>query len=307
MEAVTFDAPTRSVRQVYGLPGAASFGPALIDNLDLASIAPLQNYGIVFESQKCLLVSGIGSKTISSVTVAGVTAYPDGIVWSGNGSVAVLYSLTGGWFQTISGFPTAPVAGTLVNVSSLGGSFSAIAVDMSGKQIAVAVSGQDGAVYQAASGQFIPLVSMAKPVSLSFSNDGGTLYALDAATLQVTAQSLSGNGFQTLALGLANPIAIQSLEDSQNRPVLYIAGGSDRLLRILDVSSQQILRDVPLNFQPTTLNPFGSGSFVLVSRSQATKPLWLFASTPQPSAYFVPAISMRPPDHTSVAVVGRTR
>jgi len=50
VEAITFDAPTRSLRAVIGFPGAASFGPALLDNLDLASVAPRQNYGIVFES-----------------------------------------------------------------------------------------------------------------------------------------------------------------------------------------------------------------------------------------------------------------
>ena len=137
---------------------------------------------------------------------------------------------------------------------------------------------------------------------------GKTLYALDAATAQVTAVTLSSRGLQTLALpGITNPIAIQSLEDSQNRQVLYVAGGSDRMVRILDVASQQIVTDVPLNFQPTGLDPFGSSSFVLASRSQSANPLWLFAVTPQPGAYFVPAIQLRRPDHQSTAIAGRTR
>ncbi len=70
-----------------------------------------------------------------------------------------------------------------MDVSSLGGAFTAVAVDAPGKQIVVAVSGDNGAVYQAAGGQFTPLASMANPVSLSFSSDGQTLYALDAAAL----------------------------------------------------------------------------------------------------------------------------
>ena len=81
--------------------------------------------------------------------------------------------------------------------------------------------------------------------------------------------------------------------------MLYVAGGSDRMVRILDVASQQIVTDVPLNFQPTGLDPFGSGSFVLASRSQSANPLWLFAATPQPGAYFVPAIQLRRPVHQS--------
>jgi WD40 repeat protein len=307
VEAFTFDAPTRSLRAVIGFPGAASFGPALLDNVDFASVAPLQNYGIAFEGGKRLFVSGLGSKTISSVAIAGLTAHPDGIVWSGDGSLAILYSRGGRWFQTVAGFPNAPMVGTLVDVSSLGGSFASVAVDVPGKQIAVAVSGGNGAVYQFANGQFTHLVSMAKPTSLSFSADGLTLYALDAATARVTSVILSSHGFQTLALpGIENPVAIWSLKDSQNRQVLYVAGGSDRVVRILDVTSQQTLTDVSLNFDPTSLDPFGNGSFVLASRSQSINPLWLFSNSPVAGAFFVPAVQLREPDRKSVTA-GRTR
>jgi hypothetical protein len=308
VEALTFDAPTRSIRAVIGFPGDASFGPALLDSLDFASVAPLQNYGIVFEGGRCLFVSGLGSKSMSRVAIAGVNGLPDGIVWSGNGTLAVLYSRDASWFQTITGFPSAPRAGVVVDVSTLGGEFTAVAVDAPGKQISVAVSGKNGAVYQTANGQFTRLASMAEPVSLSFSIDGETLYALDAAAGQVTAVVLASHGFQTLALpGLTNPVAIQSAQDSQSRPVLYIAGGSDRMLRVLDVMSQQIVTDVPLSFKPSSLDPFGAGSFVLAPRSQSANPLWLFASTPQPGAYFVPALQLRPPDHRSPAIAGRPR
>jgi WD40 repeat protein len=308
VEAITFDAPTRSLRAVNGFPGTASFGPALLDSLDFASVAPRQTYGVVFEGGKCLFVSGLGSKTIANAVIAGVTERPDGVVWSGDGSLAILYSRNAGWFQTITGFPGDPTAGALVDVSSLGGTLTAVAVDTPGKQIVVAVSGDNGGVYQTSGGQFTRLASMTKPISLSFSSDGQTLYALDAATAQVTAVSLGNHGLQILALpGITNPIAIQSVEDSQNSQQLYVAGGSDRIVRILDVASQQILADVPLNFQPTGLDPFGSGSFVLAFRSQSANPLWLFAATPQPGAYFVPAIQLLRPVHGSAVIAGRTR
>ncbi len=304
---ITFDAPTRSLRAVNGTPSSALFGPALLDSLDFASVAPRQDYGIVFENGKCLFVSGLGSKTIATAVIAGVTEPPDGIVWSGNGSVAILYSRAASWVQTIAGFPSAPLAGAFVDVSSLGGTFTTVAADTPGQQIAVAVSGDNGAVYQASGGQFTHLASMAKPISLSFSNDGQTLYALDAATAQITAVSLGNHGLQTLALpGIANPIAIQSVEDSQNRQLLYVAGGSDRMVRILDLATQQ-KEDVALNFQPTGLDPLGSGSFVLAFRSQSANPLWLFAVTPQPGAYFVPAIQLDTPVHRIPVIAGRTR
>jgi hypothetical protein len=195
----------------------------------------------------------------------------------------------------------------VVSVSSLGESFTALAVDAPGKQIVVAVSGDNGGVYQSAGGQFTSLVSMANPVSLSFSGDGQTLYALDAAAVQVKAVLMSSHGFQTLALpGMTNPLAIQSLEDSESRQVLYVAGGNDRVMRILDVASQQFT-DLSLNFKPTGLSTFGSSSFVLASRSKGANPLWLFSSTPVSRAYFVPAIQLLLPDHRGTAIAGRVR
>lgn len=295
VEALTFDSPTRSVRAVIGLPGAASFGPALLDNLDLASVAPAQNYGIVFAGGKCFFVTGLGSKTISKAAIQNVPARPQGIEWAAGGSLAILYSAS--WFQTIAGFPKTPAAAAAVDVSTLGGSLTAVAADAPGKQIAVAVTGGEQAgVYQFSSGQFTRLASMAQPVSLSFSPDGLTLYALDAATSQITAITLSSHTIQTLPLpGLTNPVAIQASQNSGNGPVLYVAAGSDRMLRILDVSSEQAIADVALPFQPTGVAPFSSNSLVLAYRSQAANPLWLFSSTPQPAAYFVPAVQLRPP------------
>lgn len=308
VEAYTFDPPTRSIRAVIGVPGAASFGPALMENLELASVAPGQNYGIVLERGRCLVVSGLGATKISTVPITGVSSYPDGIAWSANGSLAVLYSRGEDWFQIITGLPSAPAAGALVRLTSLGGSLTAVAADAEGKQVAVGISGDKGAVYEAVNNWVAPLASMANPVSLSFSSDGQTLYALDAATAQVMATTLSNHSLETLALdGISNPIAIRSLQDSENRSVLYVAGGQDRILRILDLASEQTLADISLNFQPTSLDAFGSSSFVLAARLQAMRPLWLFSSVPQPSAYFVPAVQSREPIRRSALVAGRSR
>jgi WD40 repeat protein len=306
VEAFTFDAPSRSVRAVIGLPGSASFGPALLQNIDLASMAPGQSYGLVIEGGKCLFVSNVGSTKISSSAIAGVSGYPDGIAWSAGGSLAILYSRSGSWLQTISGFPGAPEAEAVLDLSSLGGPVTAVTSDAPGKQIAVGVTGDRAGVYQASGGVFTLLGSISKPISLSFSNDGQTLYALDGATLEVTAITVASHGFQTLALsGIANPIAIQSAEDSANRQVLYVAGGSDRTLLTLDVQTRQTLSQIALNFQPTSLDAFGGKSFVLRYRSQTASPLWLFSSLPLPGAYFVPAVEAHQPQHA--AIVGRTR
>jgi hypothetical protein len=309
VEAYTFDAPTRSLRAVIGFAGAASFGPVLRDNLDFASVAPLQNYGIGFQSGQCLLLSGLGTSLLSARGLPGVEAQPEAIVWSGDGSLALLYSRSGNWLQAVSGFPGTPAAGPRIDGSSLGGVLASVAVDAQGKYIAAGVGGAVSAVYQSSDGQtFTSLISVAKPIALSFSSDDLTLYALDGSVPQVIAVNLANHGYQTIPLeGLANPVAIRAVEDSQNNQLLYVAAGSDRLLRILNVASQQNVTDVQLGFQPTSLDQFGSNSFVIAARSQAANPLWLFTSAPQQGAYFVPAIQLRPPDHRQVGIVGGAR
>lgn len=310
VEALTFDAPTRSVRAVIGVPGAASFGPALLDNLDLASVAPGQNYGLVFEGGQCFFVSnlgvsGLGSK-ITKAPIPNAQARPEGIEWAAGGSLAILYSRAGNWFQLLTGFPASPTAGAVVDVAPLGGSLSAVASDAPGKQIAAAVTGDQAGAYLYSSGQFTRLAALSDPVSLSFSTDGETLYALDAAAPEVTAITLAGDAYQNFALsGMTNPIAIQAARDSANQPVLYIAGGSDRSLRILDVSSGQVAADIALLFQPTGIAPFGATTFVLAGRSRAANPLWLLSSSASPPAYFVPAVQARATDRRLNA--GRAR
>jgi hypothetical protein len=310
VEAYTFDAPTRSLRAVIGFAGASSFGPALRDNLDFASVAPRQTYGVAFQGGQCMLITGLGSAKILTQALTGVEAQPDAIVWSGDGSHAVLYSRSGNWLQTISGFPGTPTAGSRVAGSSLGGVLASVAVDAQGKVIAAGISGDAGAAYQSSDGQtFDKLASAANPISLSFSTDSTTLYVLDSSAPQVIAVTVASGGLQTIPLaGLANPMAIQAGVDSANNEQLYIAAAGAPLVRILDVATQQIVTDIPLSFQPTCLDQFGSNSFVVASRSQAARPLWIFASTPAPgAAYFVPAIQLQPPDHRRLAIPGGVR
>lgn len=320
VEAYTFDAPTRSLRAVFGFPGAASFSLALRDGLEFASVAPRQNYSIGFQRGRCLLISGLGSSALSTRALAGVEAQPEGIAWSGNGSLAILYSLTGNWLQTISGLPSAPAVGTRVDGSALGGGLggvlASVAADAQGKQIAAGVTGDAGAVYQSSDGEtFTSLKAVTKPIALAFSSDASTLYVLDGSVPQVVAINVSSHGYQSIPLaGLANPVAIQAVENSQNSQQLYIAangaaanGAAASVIRVLDVQSQQIVTDVPLSFQATSLDQFGSNSFVVAARAQSVNPLWLFSSTPQPAAYFVPAIQLLHPDHRRAEVLGGAR
>jgi len=303
VEGFVFDAPTGSLRSLVGVPGSAIFGPAILDGFDFGSVAPHQNYGIAFKSSNCLLVSGLDGASASTTVIAGVPARSDGMVWSADGSLAVLYSSNNslehgplgskrGWIQTITGLPGAPAAGAYVDISSLGGSLSAVAADAHGANIAIALSGAGGGVYLMSSSQpFAPILRLPKVTSLAFSPDGASLYALDTSTPQLSRVDLKTLVAENLPLdGLAQPLAIRPDQDSQGRQVIYVASGSDRLLRIIDLTTQQVVTDFPLTVAPSSIDTLGRDSFVIAARSQGTQPLWLFSVSPQPASYFVPAI-----------------
>jgi hypothetical protein len=291
IEGFTFDAPTQSLRAVNGFPGSATFGPAVLNDVQYGSVAPYKNYAIAFKDGHCWFVSGLDSGRASTAVIPGVLGKPEGTVWSSDGSVAIVYSHSGNWIQTLAGLPRAPRANPHLDLSVLGGSLSAVASDAAGKQIAIAMSGPTGGVYlNTPSADFIPLSRMANPIALSFSDDGANLYALDGAALKLADITLSDWNSRMLSLtGLRDPFAIRVGHDAANRPLVFVASRSDRLLGVYNPASQKILATIRLGFQPTGLQDFGRNSFVIASRTKPGDPLWLFSSAPRPAVYFVPA------------------
>jgi len=290
VEGFTFDAPTRSIRAVIGSLGSASLGPAVLNQLDFASVAPRQDYGVAFRRGQFLFVSQLGAGQISVASLQEPSSAPEGVVWSDDGSVAVLYSQTGGWIQTYTGFPAAVNPGSQISISALGGSLSAIATDVHGRSVTIGVTGDHAGVYVITGGQgFVRLLDISNPVALAFSADGGTLYALDGVTNQAFELNMASFALQTWPLGTEDAVAIIAARNASNLNVLYVAGRGDHLLLAFDPSTHQQIASVPLSFAPTAIQRLGSNSFLLRPRTSNSDPLWSFTNGSQPLVYFVPA------------------
>jgi hypothetical protein len=298
VESFVFDAPTQSLRAVNGFPGSATFGPVLLSGVEYGSVAPHKDYAIAFKDGHCLFVSGLDSGRVSTTPLPGVFGLPDGTVWSGDSSVAILYSRSGNWIQVLAGMPKAPSANPYRSLAVLGGALSAVAADADGKQIAIAMhsstDGVAGGVYLTTSNQeFMPLVEMSNPIALSFSENSASLYALDGTALKLASVTISDWNSQVVPLaGLRNPFAILAGHDSANQPVVFVASLSDRLVGVYNPASQKIQTILHLGFQPTGLQDFGKSSFLIGSRLKAGDPLWLFSTAPRPAVYFVPAAAL---------------
>jgi hypothetical protein len=287
VEGFTFDAPTQSLRAVNGIPGAAQLGLPILTSITYASVAPDENHAVAVRNGDCLFVSGLKSGKAATAAITGVSGHPEGVVWAGNSSLAVLYSFSEKWIQTLSGLPQAPHANSPVELSALSGTFSAVAVDVAGKQIAIAAGG----VFLISAGQdFVPIAKMANPIALSFSPDGANLYALDGAERQLAAITIANWNSRIFPLTeFENPIALRAGHDSANQPLVYVVSGKDRLLGVYNPASEKIQSTFRLGFEPTGVEDLGSNSFVIASRSNAGDPLWLFTTAPRMAVYFVPA------------------
>lgn len=290
LEAFTFDAPAAGFRAIIGRLGSSSMGPAVVRELSYGSVAPGQDYGIGFRDGRGQLVTGLASGQPQAAELQGSFSAPDRIAWSGDGSLAVFYSLRGNWVQTVSGLPSAPAASLALSAASLGGPLSTAATDLHGRHVVIGITGQTGGVYEMSGGNFVPLLATPQPQSLTFSTDGGTLYVLDGATHQLSILNLSDRTSRVAPLaGLKDPFAIQVALDATQRQVLYVAGRADQLLMAYDTSSLQPLASAALSAAPDGIEPLGANSFVLRSRVSAGDPLWSFTSAPQLAVYFVPA------------------
>jgi hypothetical protein len=285
VEGFTFDPPTRSFRAVIGSLGSASLGPALVKGLDYGSVAPRQNHALSFQSGRCLVVD-LRSPQVSTAELPGIFPIPEGVVWSGDGSVAILYSRTNNWIQKIRGFPRAAEVGPMWSVSL--GSLAAVAIDFHGNHTAVGVAGETSGVFQIGDDlSSVPLLSLSKPVALAFSDDGSTLYALDSSgeLSELNVADLTSHVW-TLS-GLEDAFLVRPSRDGTQRQVIYAAGTSG--LVAYDAASHEVIAEVPLTSQPTGIEALGQDSYILGPRSSGDQPLWSFIDTPQPALYFVPA------------------
>jgi hypothetical protein len=295
-ESFIFDLPTNSLRSIVGFLGSASLGPAILPKLDYASVAPQKNYAIAFQDGRCLVVSGLDSEHVTTTTLPGAFSVPESVAWSGDGSVAVLYSRTGNWVRTISDLPISPNAASILDLTSLdltsqGGALSTVVADLHGEHVVIGITGDNAGVFQIASDQsFVPLISVSKPISLAFSDDGRKLYILNGDSMQLSELNLTDSTSQTWRINeLEDPIAVRLARDAAQRQVIYVAGRKDQSLFVYDSGTHEVVGRVSLTFQPSGIEILGRDSYLLRPRVSYDDPLWSFRNSAQPMVYFVPA------------------
>jgi hypothetical protein len=294
---LVFDAASRAVRPILGVPGASLLGDPVIasDGLTEARISPRQDSALLITRDGAGFVR-IDGGSATPLACEGLFAAPERVVYSPSGDAAALYAA--GRVQLVSGLPGAPkITGELkLLIAQRGGSrfnrrsgareIASFAVSDDGRFILAA--GQGAIQVLGAGGENFTLIPSAAGASVAFAPGGHDAAVADPANLGVLwfGDVAGGAAQRRLAEPAAEAAAAAGLAFSSDGRKVYVASGRQVTAFDLTAGGQS---SIACDFQPSGLYPMG-GFFRLNEPGAA--PLWLLdARTSEPHVFFVPVRS----------------
>ena len=265
-----FDAPSRSIRVVVGVPGAAYLGAAVASDLDNGSVSPDGRLAVAMSAGAASLITIADSSTVS---------LGDGcegaIAWAADSSAVALGCTDGARLYRIS-----KGAATRSGLAEFRGA-KALAVDASG--LSLFAAGADG-IYRV-DAESTQLLAPVEAASLALS--GSTLYA--AAGKQVIAlDNLTGSGALRIVAGegqgIEDPSAVGVSADGAR---LFVAERAAKLLKVFNPATSELLSSLELDFSAGRVDSLGNSLFLLNARKDATDTVQVFDAR-QLAVYFIP-------------------
>lgn len=301
LQSFVFDAPTRSLRAINGMPGFSSLGPVTVDLAAFAfgSISPSGKLAIACGAgdTPCVLVSTDASAVQSELPGGPFAAdhAPDGASWSSDSNKLVVYSRQSNRVRAYSGLASAdPRLDLDLEFPDL----SAATIGPAG-DILVATSNPDGSgVFRLSSGAPELLAALPNPGSIAASAKSGLfIYNRDSGRIEKYAlwnsTSVPDDTWR-FDQALNSTVALLVSKDLRGREVLWVANSPGEtegsMLLGLDAATAETLYSFNLAFQPNRLEPVGADNFLLFARSADGEPFWcLSLAQAEPKVYFIPA------------------
>ncbi len=270
-----FDAPSRAIRVVMGVPGAAYLGAAVAGDLDNGSVSPSGRLAVAISSGGARLLD------VTDLSSTSLGAGCDGdTAWNADSSAVALGCADGVRLYRIS----SARAAERVGLAEFRGA-KTVAVEASGR--AVLAAGADG-IYRIDSESARLLTPIENAASLALS--GATLYAVDRAGKQVIAiDNLSTSASIRIAVGagqgIEDPVAVGVSADGTR---LYVAEGQSKTLRVFNPATAEQLSRLDLDFSPGRVDSLGNSLFLLSARRETTDTVQVLDAR-QLAVYFIPA------------------
>lgn len=281
-----FDAASKKITPVLGIPGAAVLGESLtLPPITGAMIAPRQDYALVSTATAAVSVLDLKTLEINEIQ----RAIPASRMFvSPTGSAAALYLADTGAIQILTGLPHTPRVEREFSIAGLGTDLGALAISDDGRLILAALRGQQTVMAIGAGGtREIAVPGAVSAIAFRASTHDALL--ANAADDQVwLIRDVDGRAeYQMLAShndGVSEPVAIDFSSDGTRALVangpgtlvsVDLGGGGPALQAVCDhkITGLQRLADV----------------FLLGQDVPGNKTMYLVdASAAQPRVFFVP-------------------
>ncbi|MGC4053323.1 MAG: hypothetical protein QM757_28800 [Paludibaculum sp.] len=288
-----FDAPTGSLRQVLGMPGAARLSAPVLSDVTWASVAPNGQMALVARQGETRLVSrdNIGQDP-AGAPVESILSEPQLSAWAADSSAVALYSSASNSIQWVRFSAQAATAETPIPLTGVDGTVTAITADPSSSLALVTVAG--AGVYRVTTTDGTTQVLAAADISaIALEPGAATLWAADRANAQVLQIQNPGSTEPAVSTLLADPeklADVSALGLSSDRKQLYLASRTTSLLYWFDRSAAQLSDGIALDAPVTELLPLGRPSLLLLgARDKAGAALYVLDERSGPGIFFVPA------------------
>jgi hypothetical protein len=287
VSGIVYHAPSRAVRPILGIPGAAYLGGDLLAGLDFAALSPDGRSAIAVKDGALYAVTGISTGEAVWTRLESSVGEANRAAWSPGSKAVAVYSSTSRRLEFWS-FGDSVEARAASDLSELAGTLTALCIEDSAARAFVALESEtEGGVYVVPAGTPARLLARAARPSAIAIASGGSLFFADRATSEIFELSDSGDVrlFANEARGVIDPIAIAL---SPDRLALITASRTGRNITIFDIASRALKGRLDLDFEPSRVEPF-SRSLYLLNEARASEPLRVLDAEREPAVYFIPA------------------
>jgi hypothetical protein len=279
---------SRTVRPLFGIPGATHLGSPVLDQVDSASIAPGGKWALIAKGGHSSFMRGLSDLAPTESSPDGLIDAVDRTLWNRDGSYVLLYSSSQNRLQRVRFSDSGAVADRALDLAPWG-QVTALAIDAAGRQIAFGVAGSGLYLFEAGQSPAL-LSSMARPAAAAFDGTGRHLYAVDLDQQRIVEfdSGSSALDFAPLAqtdVTAASPVGLTVSGDGR---YLLLSDSAAQAVRVYETASRSLVNTIPLDFIPSRFEALSPSTFLLNGNN---KNEWLLVlDTGQiPGVSFVPA------------------
>jgi hypothetical protein len=283
-----FDSRAGDIRPLIGVPGASYLGAPLVTGVAMAAIAPNGDTALAIKQDLVYRIDHLREFRPVWTLISENIPTPDRMVWNRNSTAIALYASGPGVIHIIKNGPGD--AGKRIDVPELSGRLSGFALDESGELAVIAVDGEaSGGVYLApAESRPRLLMRLRSPAALALA--GEDLFVADAERGQI----LEIRNYRTapepvLFLSFSGEaVDLAGMAVTRDGRVV-LADKSTRNVIVFERTGRNLLRRIPLEFEPTRLEEFSDKPVYLLSPAgDRQTPLHILDGRGSAAAYFIP-------------------